>query len=93
MGIRCQKQGVFSNLIEGLVSKHQAVQKGSKSRVYVLERSCGSASTTVSACVYVCVDVRVYVCGVSVSVDVSVHVCVARTGKSRMDWSSLRPQV
>lgn len=51
--VRCGQGGVFSNLIEGVVSKLQAGQKGGKSRMYVLVRSYRSTSTTV--CAHVCV--------------------------------------
>lgn len=69
-------------MIEGVVSKLQAAQKGGKSRVCVLERSCRSTSITVRVhtclCMWyvvysVCVDVGVFV--VLVCIYVCVHIC------------------
>lgn len=103
LGIICQQQGVFSNMIEGVVSKLQAVQQGGKSRVCVLERSCRSTSITV--CVHTCLcmwyAVCVHVCGcrcvrgvgVHLCVCAHMHMCVVCTSRSGMDWSCLKPEV
>lgn len=69
----------FPSLINIDVSKHQVIQKGSKSRVCVLVRSFRPASTTVY--VYVCGVWRGCVCGCWHALSVSCNVGNALAGQ------------
>lgn len=96
MGVRYPQEMVFSGLIEGAVSKHQAIQK-ERQEQSVSEKSRRPISTTV--CVCTCVYVVYGVCpcwlcvdeGVSVSVSVYLYECVCTsvvcTSRTGMDWS------